>query len=53
MLPACADVKLVHPDPNTGDTIYESDAIVRHLYQEYGGGIDNIPKVMLRSVYRV
>ena len=46
-------MKLVHPDPNTGDTIYESDAIVRHLYQEYGGGIDNIPKVMLRSVYRV
>ena len=39
----------VHPDPNTGDTVYESDAIVRHLYQEYGGGVDNIPKVQLRS----
>ncbi|MEN8158960.1 MAG: glutathione S-transferase N-terminal domain-containing protein [Myxococcota bacterium] len=25
-------------DPNTGDEMYESDAIVRHLYAEYGVG---------------
>ena len=25
-------------DPNTGDTIYESDAIIRHLYRHYGAG---------------
>jgi anaphase-promoting complex subunit 7 len=36
-------------DPNTSDTVYESDAIVRHLYQEYGGGVDNIPKGLIRS----
>ena len=41
---------LVHPDPNTGDTVYESDAIVQHLYRQYGGGVDNIPKVKLRSI---
>lgn len=35
-------------DPNTGDTLYESDAIVKHLYTQYGGGAENIPKAKLR-----
>ncbi len=25
-------------DPNTGDSLYESDAIVKHLFEHYGGG---------------
>jgi len=25
-------------DPNTGDTLYESDTIVKHLYAKYGAG---------------
>jgi len=29
-------------DPNTGDELYESDAIIRHLYRHYGVGRPNL-----------
>jgi len=31
-------------DPNTGDSLYESDAIVRHLFTHYGDG--NVPLLL-------
>jgi glutathione S-transferase len=33
-------------DPNTGDTLYESDAIIRHLYARYGAGVGAIPRTL-------
>ena len=36
-------------DRNTGRTLYESDAIVRYLYETYGGNTLRPPPLLLES----
>ena len=36
-------------DRNTGRTLYESDAIVRYLYETYGGNTLRPPPMLLES----
>ncbi len=36
-------------DPNTGDKLHESDAIVKHLYQEYGPRGAKVPPLGIKS----
>lgn len=36
-------------DENTGRALYESDAIVRYLYETYGGGTLRPPPMLLES----
>lgn len=33
-------------DPNTGKAMYESDEIIRYLFETYGPGADQVPRLL-------